>query len=339
MTLVIRRAEPTDAAAICAVLRASITELLAGEHRNDHATLGAWLENKTVENVLTWVSAKDRYAVVATQAGQVCGFGLMKLNGEIGLLYVAPGAQFQGVSKVMLAALEERAVALGLARVTATSSFTALPFYRARGYQPAGEPVTGYGVTRGCPVAKSLARAPARIVVVGQSCSGKTSFSRRLARSLGYPCVELDELFWGADWTPKPDSEFRRLVETAASAPLWVADGNYGRVRDILWPRATAIVWLNYSFPRVMLRALRRTLGRIITQDDLWHGNRATVAREFFSRESILLWVISTFRRRRRDFEALRASGKYPHLSWVELRRPADAEPYLRSFQPSHARD
>lgn len=213
------------------------------------------------------------------------------------------------------------------------------PATLARGYQPAGKPVAGFGVTRGCPVAKTLARAPARIVVVGQSCAGKTAFSRRLARSLGYPCVELDELFWGADWTPKPDGEFRRLVEAAASAPLWVADGNYGRVRDILWPRATTIVWLNYGFPRVMLRALRRTLGRIITQDELWHGNRETVARQFFSRESILLWVVSTFRRRRRDFEALRASSKYPHLSWVELRRPADAEPYLRSLQPAHAPD
>jgi len=339
IAVAIRRAEADDAAAICAVLRASITELLAGEHRNDPATLGAWLENKTVENVRSWVSAQDRHAVVATRAGEVCGFGLMKLSGEIGLLYVAPSARFQGVSKAMLAELEERAVALGLARVTATSSFTALPFYRARGYEPNGEPVTGYGVTRGCPVGKALARAPARVVVVGQSCSGKTSFSRRLARSLGYPCVELDELFWGADWTPKPDGEFRRLVEAAICAPRWVADGNYGRVRDILWTLATSIVWLNYSFPRVMLRALRRTLGRIVTRDELWHGNRETVARQFFSRESILLWVISTFRRRRRDFEALRASGKYPHLSWVELRRPADAEPYLRSFQPSHARD
>lgn len=32
----------------------------------------------------------------------------------------------------------------------------ALPFYRARGYQPDGEPMAGFGVTRGCPVAKTL---------------------------------------------------------------------------------------------------------------------------------------------------------------------------------------
>lgn len=312
MTLAVRRAEPADAAEICAVLRASITELLTLEHRHDPATLGAWLENKTVENALRWIAADDRYAIVATGAGTVCGFGMLKSTGEIGLLYVAPSARFRGVSKALLAALEERAAAWRLRRVTANSSYTALPFYRARGYEHDGEPVQGFGVTRMWPVVKTLP-AGQRIVVVGTSCCGKTAFARLLAQSLRYPCVELDELYWGPQWTPKPDAEFRRSVQTAAGAPRWVADGNYGRVRDILWPRATTIVWLNYSFQCVLLRALRRTLGRLITREPLWYGNKESIRRSLFC--------------------------KYPHLSWVELRRPSEAEPYLRSIQPEHAPD
>jgi adenylate kinase family enzyme len=242
------------------------------------------------------------------------------------------------VSKALLAALEVRASSWGLNRITAASSVTALPFYCARGYQRDGEPVAGFGVTRMWPVAKTLPAAR-RIVVVGTSGCGKTAFARLLAQSLRCPCVELDELYWGPQWTPKPDAEFRRLVEAAARAPRWVADGNYGRVRDILWPRATTIVWLNYSFQRVLLRALRRTLGRLITREPLWHGNKESVRLQFFSRKSILLWIISTFHRRRDELTALRASGNYPHLSWVELRRPRDAEPYLRSLQPVDVRD
>lgn len=80
-------------------------------------------------------------------------------------------------------------------------------------------------------------------------------------------------------------------------------------------------------------RALRRSLGRIITQEELWHGNRESVARLVFSRESILVWVITTFHRRRRQYEELRASGKYSHPSWVELRRPSDAKRYLAAAQ------
>ena len=36
----------------------------------------------------------------------------------------------------------------------------------------------------------------------------------------------------------------RALTETA-----WVSDGNYGQVRDIVWRRATALVWLDYAWP------------------------------------------------------------------------------------------
>jgi adenylate kinase family enzyme len=178
-----------------------------------------------------------------------------------------------------------------------------------------------------------------RIVVVGTSGCGKTALARRLAQSLGCSHVELDELYWGPQWTPKPDAEFRRLVAAAASAPRWVADGNYGRVRDLLWPRATTIIWLNYSFPRVLVRALRRTLGRVTTREPFWHGNKESVRLAFFSRKSILLWVISTFQCRRRELAGLRTGSLYPHLSWVELRRPADAESYLGSLQPAHARN
>ena len=154
-------------------------------------------------------------------------------------------------------------------------------------------------------------------------------FSHQPARAIGCPRVELDELFWGPNWTPKPEKEFQRLTAIAAAAPRWVAEGNYGRIRDLLWPRATTIIWLNYGFPTVFFRAIRRTLRRNITRETLWHGNRESVVRSFFSRDSILVWVATTFHRRRREFNTLRASGIYPHLVWVEFRRPSDAARYL----------
>jgi adenylate kinase family enzyme len=170
-----------------------------------------------------------------------------------------------------------------------------------------------------------------RVVVVGTSCCGKSVFSRQLAKALGCPRIELDELFWGPDWTPKSKNEFQRLTSAAAAAPRWVADGNYGRTRDLLWPRATTVIWLNYGFLTVFFRALRRTLIRNITGETLWHGNRESLARSFFSRDSILVWVATTFYRRRKEFNALRTGGKYPHVTWVEFRRPSEAAHYLRS--------
>ena len=45
------------------------------------------------------------------------------------------------------------------------------------------------------------------------------------------------------------------------TADRWVIDGNYGKVRDVIWPRTTAVIWLlNYSFPVVFSRALGRAV-------------------------------------------------------------------------------
>ena len=98
------------------------------------------------------------------------------------------------------------------------------------------------------------------------------------------------------------DDEFRELTQAAVAADRWVLEGNYNVVRDIVWPRATTVVWLNYSFPVVLWRALRRTLIRSVSRQTIFSENKETIRRSFFSRESILLWVFTTYRLRRKQF-------------------------------------
>ena len=88
----------------------------------------------------------------------------------------------------------------------------------------------------------------ARVVVIGTSCVGKTTFARSLARVLSFPHVELDALYWQPHWVPRPSEEFRKLVAQELSQGCWVTDGNYSVVRDLVWSRATIVIWLNYSF-------------------------------------------------------------------------------------------
>ena len=58
-----------------------------------------------------------------------------------------------------------------------------------------------------------------RVLVVGSSCAGKSTFARALSDATGLPCVELDQLFWGLQWTAKPAAEFRASVDSASAAP------------------------------------------------------------------------------------------------------------------------
>lgn len=158
-------------------------------------------------------------------------------------------------------------------------------------------------------------------MVVGTTGSGKTALARRLAEQLGYPCVELDALHWKPDWKSTPDDEFRARVTEAVSGETWVVDGNYHKVRDIVWRRADTIVWLDYALPLILWRLTRRTLGRMLTRQDLWAGNRENL-RIFFSRDSILLWALQTYRTLRRTYGALADDPTWIHLTVVRLRSP-----------------
>jgi len=172
-----------------------------------------------------------------------------------------------------------------------------------------------------------------RVVVIGTSCAGKTAFARSLACALSFPHVELDALFWQPNWTPRPPEEFRNLVAQELSQGCWVTDGNYSVVRDLVWSRATTVIWLNYSFQIVLWRALTRTMRRVLTQEELFSANRESLRMAFFSRESILWWVLTTFHRRRKRYRQLFDMRTSPQLVYVEFRNPIEAQNFLTGLQ------
>ena len=108
-----------------------------------------------------------------------------------------------------------------------------------------------------------------------------------------------------------------------------VGDGNYTVTRELLWPRAQAIVWLDYPFARTGWRLLRRTMGRSARREELWNGNRETSRKAFASSKSILLWYLRTYFRNRRRIPAALADPAHAHLAWVRLRSPRATERWL----------
>jgi adenylate kinase family enzyme len=173
-----------------------------------------------------------------------------------------------------------------------------------------------------------------RIVVVGTSGSGKTTMACRLAERLGLLHVELDALHWGPNWTSAPLDLFRQHIVEALSGDAWVVDGNYGKARDLMWGRADNVVWLDYSLAVIMARLLWRTLRRSLTREELWQGNRESLRTSFFSRDSILLWALQTYRRRRSDYPTLLGRPEYAHLAVIHLRSPRAARAWLATLGP-----
>lgn len=169
-----------------------------------------------------------------------------------------------------------------------------------------------------------------RILVVGVTGSGKTTCARRIARSRGIPHIELDALHWHANWTPAPVELFRQRVSAALQAPAWVVDGNYSKVRDLVWDRADTVIWLDYPLPLILWRLLRRSVCRIFSQEPLWNGNRESWRSQFFSRDSLFLWALKTHKRRRRDYTQILDDPAYAHLRAYRFRHPQETERWLQ---------
>src|SRR6266540_5729326 len=180
-------------------------------------------------------------------------------------------------------------------------------------------------------IPRSLQVLHRRISVVGTIGSGKTTFASKSARLLDVPHVELDALHWEPNWVEAPNDLFRERVKQALHGDSWVVDGNYHQVRDIVWSRADTVVWLDYPFRTIIARLARRTLRRILTHEKLWNGNQEHI-RGLFTRDSVFLWAVRTYRRRRRQYPAFLSRPENSHLAVVRLRSPVEATRFLSTL-------
>jgi adenylate kinase family enzyme len=167
-----------------------------------------------------------------------------------------------------------------------------------------------------------------RINVKGTSGSGKTTFSRELARRLDLPFVELDALHHGPNWYQPSAEEFSaRVREAMAALPDgWVIDGNYeGKLGALVIDAADTIVWLDLPFAIKVRRLWRRTIGRIRDDVELWSGNKESWRGAFWGRDSLFWWMVKTHFRHKRQWPA-RFAGD-PRV--VRLRSVPEAREWL----------
>ena len=171
-----------------------------------------------------------------------------------------------------------------------------------------------------------------RVSVVGSSGSGKTTMGKAIASRLAIPYIELDAIFHQPRWTELPEEEFRARVRASTAGDAWVIDGNYSVVRPIVLERATTVVWLDYSRPRVMQQVIRRSLARGVTRRELWNGNREH-PRDWVRADHPIRWSWSHHERKRREYEARFELPEYAHLDVRRFCVPDDARAWLDSLE------
>lgn len=179
-----------------------------------------------------------------------------------------------------------------------------------------------------------------RIAILGNSGSGKSTLAGALAARLDLPHIELDALNWRPDWRAlsldAPD-EWARVVGEAIRGEAWITDGNYSKqaLPQIL-PRATDIVWLDYSRAVIMARVLRRSFRRALSNDELWPGtgNREDF-RRWLRKDHPIRWTWDTHLGANARREAYMTDPALAHARKHRFRTPVETRRWLEQIETS----
>ena len=172
------------------------------------------------------------------------------------------------------------------------------------------------------------------VVVVSVTSSGKSTLAEKLAKRFELNYIELDALNWEPHWQAAPLEVFRARVEKATQAEKWIVAGNYHIVRDLIWPKAEAILWLDYPLLTVLWQLTRRSFTRWWTQELLWGTNREPLWThfKFWSTDSLYHWLFKTYWRRKRDYPTLFSQPEHQHLKLIRFAHPNETEAWLKSL-------
>ena len=160
-------------------------------------------------------------------------------------------------------------------------------------------------------------KIPDRILVMGNPGSGKSTFSTKLSLTLDIPYYELDAIHWQKNWQMLGLPEFRQRIQQICSKSQWVIDGNYPKARDLILQRVDRVIILDLPIWKSFLRLLIRSLSRNFKDKELWNGNRESFRETYFSKDSLLLYALRTYRHKKQHFIDLVQNPEYAQINIV----------------------
>ena len=98
-----------------------------------------------------------------------------------------------------------------------------------------------------------------RILIIGSSGAGKSTFARGLGEATGLKVIHLDRLYWRPRWTEPPKEEWKKIVADALKGDSWIMDGNYGGTMEMRLAACDTVIFLDISRWLCVYRVIMRS--------------------------------------------------------------------------------
>lgn len=100
-----------------------------------------------------------------------------------------------------------------------------------------------------------------KILIIGCSCSGKSTLARTMGEKLGIPVIHLDQLWWKTGWETVTVEEFDSRLHLAMNADRWIMDGNYKRTLPQRIAACDTIIYLDFGRWECLRGMVQRVFG------------------------------------------------------------------------------
>ena len=176
---------------------------------------------------------------------------------------------------------------------------------------------------------------PARIIVVGNTCSGKSTLANRLAKRMNVAVVDLDDFYWNSELRHAGRAALQDAITTRlANLENWIVDGTYLQdVLELLWPNATGLIWLDPPLHVIVRRVFIRTWKRSRAPEPV-HGDHHESFWTLFDvrhpRRSLLWLAFSTHASRKHRIKRALCSTIRSDALVIYLRSSSDIDQWWR---------
>jgi adenylate kinase family enzyme len=97
-----------------------------------------------------------------------------------------------------------------------------------------------------------------RIIIVGNSGSGKSYMGKKLSEITNLPLIHLDNVFWQPNWVKTPREEWIKKQRSLIEKEKWIIDGNYNSTLELRFEAADLVIFLDINRFVCLISAFRR---------------------------------------------------------------------------------